>query len=357
MAEYPTAVIIAQSLKGSFAARSVGSALRRGLEGLGVGAKVILASDGGDGFLDSLPLVERERVSSSDPLLRPIQAEVGWLDDATAAVESRLACGLSLLQPSERNPLVTSTRGVGQLIDHAVAKGARRIWVGLGGSATMDGGVGMARAWGWEALDHAGEPLPDGGGSLHKLSSLRAGRTPEAEIVALTDVQNPLIGDRGARVYASQKGASPAAEDQLAAGLARVAETAAMIMPNPPVTAPGSGAAGGLAFGLAVFGGARLEAGAPWVLAQAGFDAALAGASVVLVVEGAFDRTSLEGKLTGEVIGRARSAGVPLLLLSPSATDVPRGVEVETGGGEWSLQDLERHAAEGVARVLRLSRP
>lgn len=349
--------IVAQSLKGSFASPAVADALRRGVEGLGVRVTVLLASDGGDGLLEALPLVRRIAYPSSDPLLRPIEAEVGWLDDTTAVIESRLVCGLGLLRPSERNPLVASTRGVGELIDRVAADGARRIWVGLGGSATMDGGVGMARAWGWEPLDERGRPLTEGGGSLLHLATFREGRMPDVDLVAVADVRNTLVGSRGARVYARQKGASADAEERLAAGLERLAEWVAATMPNSPVVMPGSGAAGGLGFGLVVFGAARMEPGASWVLDQVGFDAALRAASVAVVVEGAFDRTSLEGKLTGEVMARAERAGVPTLLLAPQATDLPPGLEVETGGGEWSLRDLEQHVADGVARILRLSRP
>ncbi|MGD2134917.1 MAG: glycerate kinase [Gemmatimonadales bacterium] len=349
--------MVAQALKGTLDAPAVRAALHRAALAAGVEPIVVTGSDGGDGLLDAVSLVDEAVYPASDPLLRPIDVRVGWLDGETAVVESRLACGLSLLGEAERRPLQTSTRGVGELIDRMAREGARRVVVGLGGSATMDGGVGMARAWGWIPRDAGGRELAPGGGSLVQLAGFDRGAAPAVDLVGLTDVANVLTGTDGARVYAAQKGASPEAEERLAAGLERLAEVAAALAPAQPVALPGAGAAGGLGFGLVFFGGARLEPGAEWVLQRVGFADALAGAALLVTVEGAFDRTSLAGKLTGAVIGAGEDAGVPVLLLAPRATHVPPGVELETGGGIWSAADLEAHAERGIRRVLRLSQP
>jgi glycerate kinase len=352
-------VVVAQPFKETLTLAEVAAALAAGVGAAGGEPVPLGGSDGGDGLLDALGsrLVRRTTHPVEDPLGRPIGAAIGWLDDQTAVVESRLACGLSLVEPGERDPLVTSTRGVGLLIADAVAAGARYVFVGLGGSATMDGGVGMARAWGWVPRDAAGAELAEGGGVLVELATLEPGARPEAELVGLCDVRNPLTGPRGSRVYAAQKGASPPEVDRLAAGLERLAAVAAADGEGSLGDAPGAGAAGGLGFGLLYFAGGTLRAGATWVLETVGFGDALRGAALVVTGEGAFDHTSLEGKLTGEVIRQAQEAGVPVVLLAPRVTDAPEGVVVESGGDMWSAADLERRAATVVGHTLRLMAP
>jgi glycerate kinase len=352
-------VVVAQAFKETLPTVEVAAALAAGVRAAGGEPLVLGGSDGGDGLLDALGprLAHRSSHSTEDPLGRPISAEIGWLDGATAVVESRLACGLSLLEPGERDPLVTTTRGVGLLIREAATAGARRVYVGLGGSATMDGGVGMARAWGWVPREASGAALAEGGGALVELAVLEPGTRPGAELVGLCDVRNPLTGPRGSRMYAAQKGASPAEAERLDSGLERLAAAAATTGKGTLSDAPGAGAAGGLGFGLLYFGGGSLHEGAKWVLETVGFADALKDAALVVTGEGAFDRTSLEGKLTGEVIRQAQEAGVPAVLLAPEVAGAPDGVVVESGGGVWSAADLERHTGAAVARALRLMAP
>ncbi len=351
----PRVVVVAQPFKETLTAAEVAGALEAGVRRAGGAPAVVIGSDGGDGLLEALSaeIVNRTTYRVEDPLLRPVEVTVAWLDAGTAVIESRLACGLSLLNPAERDPRVTSTRGVGSLIGCAVADGAQRVIVGLGGSATMDGGVGMARAWGWIPRAVDGSPLAEGGGALTELRALDSGDRPPAELIGLADVASPLIGPRGAWVFARQKGASDETMKALDAGLERLVEVAGA-SGRELASRPGSGAAGGLGFGLLHFGAGSLVPGAAWVLERCGFVQALNGASLLVVGEGAFDRTSSEGKLSGVALSRARDAGVPALLLAPSATDVPRGVEVETGGGFWDAGALEEHTVQGVTRALRL---
>jgi glycerate kinase len=356
----PMVAAVAQAFKESLSVGEVAAAFEAGIREAGGEPLVLLASDGGDGLLDALaPAVVRWSVHRvSDPLLRPLDGvPIGWLDDGSAVIESRLACGLGLLATAERDPLVTSTRGVGELIAQAVGAGAGTVFVGLGGSATVDGGVGMARAWGWVPRDAEGRELPEGGGALVGLAAMDAGRRPDALVVGVSDVASPLLGPRGARVFASQKGASPEDAERLAAGLERLAEVVGEGGPLGLSACVGAGAAGGLGFGILQFARGRLEAGAAWVLDRVGFDHALAGAALLLLGEGRFDRTSLEGKLTGVALSRAVERGVGVALVAPHAEQIPERVVAETGGGRWDAAELSRRAASAVRRALRLLGP
>lgn len=351
-------VAVAQAFKGSLSLAQVGNALEQGIREAGAQAVVLWASDGGDGLLDAIGsgLTRRTSHTVAGPLGAPIKALAGWLDAETAVVESRLVCGLSLLDMSARDPLRTTTLGVGQLVSALSDAGATKVLVGLGGSATMDGGVGMARAWGFVPVGANGDALPEGGGALAHLGGFIKGRAPTAALVGLADVRNPLTGPRGSRVYASQKGAGPEAVERLALGLECLAGVAAAEGKGALAGEPGAGAAGGLGFGIRYFGGGTLMDGAAWFLERAGFQGMLRDAALVVTGEGAFDATSLDGKLTGQVLAAAQRAGVPAALLAPRAEDVPAGVVVESGGGEWDATELARRVRAAVERALRAPR-
>jgi glycerate 2-kinase len=268
-------------------------------------------SDGGDGLLDAVlpPGSLRERLSVTGPLGVQVTGELGWIDPETAIFASATACGMALLKPEELDPLRATTRGVGELVWEATERGARTVVVGLGGSATVDGGSGAALGLGWSLVDAAGAALPEGGGSLVRLADLREGWALSASVVALADVTTPLVGaDGAAAVFGPQKGAGPEGVKLLSRGLERLADLMARHGHPELATVSGGGAAGGLGAGLAFFAKARLTAGAEWVLARIGFDAALAKAQLVITGEGAFDRTSLVGKASGEVVRRAQAA-------------------------------------------------
>lgn len=349
-------LVVAQAFKGSLSAGVVARAIAAGVR-LGGGAPdVIVGSDGGDGLLQALEpaALGRSEHETVDPLGRPIRVPVLWLDRGTALIESRMVIGLSLLAAHERNPSVTTTRGLGLLIEAVRVQGAGAVVVGLGGSATVDGGLGMARPWGWVPLDRHGRELPEGGGALQRLERLRPGRRPPVTTTALCDVTTPLVGAQGAaQLFARQKGARPEDVPRLAAGLARLARVVEPLLGREVALLPGSGAAGGVGFGLVAFAGAHLVPGARWVLERAEFGERLARAHGVVVCEGAFDRTSLAGKLTGVVIGAAAEVGRRVVLLAPAASDVPTGVLVESGGGAWDAATLEDRARRGVERLLR----
>jgi len=317
--------------------REVADALARGARQACPDATVLACpvSDGGDGLLEAvLPAnALREPVEVAGPLGQPVQATLGWLDERTAIFESASACGLRLIPPGSLDPLRATSRGVGELIAEAVQRGADSVIVGLGGSATTDGGTGAGRGLGWTFTTANGSALPEGGGSLVNLSDFSSGWPFEARLIALADVTTPLTGPAGAaRVFAPQKGATGDQVDLLAAGLERLAALFARHGRPNLALAPMGGAAGGLGAGLVHFAEATLVSGAEWVLERVGFDAALAGADLVLTAEGRFDATSMAGKVVGEIVRRAHTARRKVVVVAAEARDMI-GVHVVDGGG------------------------
>jgi len=357
----PVILIAPAAFKGTLGPRQVAEALATGVRRAVPGAAVLECpvADGGNGLLDVvLPAgALRERLSVTGPIGDSVSAEMGWIDGETAIIESASACGLSLVEPEDRDPMRTTTRGVGELIWTAADRGARTIVVGLGGTATVDGGTGAARGFGWTFENAAGAQLPDGGGALIELASFRSGWGLGARIVALADVATPLLGPNGAApVFGPQKGARPEEIPQLAAGLARLAELWAQAGRPELGTIPMGGAAGGLGAGLAFFAKAELTGGANWVLERAGFDAALAKADLVITAEGIFDKTSLVGKAPGEVVRRAQVAKKKVAVVAGRVEGLI-GVHTVGGDGDGRMLDASALArmAEQVAReALRL---
>ncbi len=357
----PVILVAPAAFKGTLGPRQVAEALAAGVRRAVPGAAVLECpvADGGNGLLDVvLPAgALRERLSVTGPIGDSVSAEMGWIDGETAIIESASACGLALVEPEDRDPMRTTTRGVGELIWTAADRGARTIVVGLGGTATVDGGTGAARGFGWTFENEAGEHLPDGGGSLIDLASFRSGWGLGARVVALADVATPLLGTSGAApVFGPQKGARPEEIPQLAAGLARLAELWSQAGRPELGTMPMGGAAGGLGAGLAFFAKAELTGGASWVLERAGFDAALAKADLVITAEGIFDKTSLVGKAPGEVVRRAQAAKKKVAVVAGRVEGL---IGVHTVGGDGDGRMLDGSAlaqmAEQVAReALRL---
>src|SRR2546422_559907 len=242
-----------------------------------------------------------------------------------------------------------TTRGVGELVWEAVERGAKTVVVGLGGSATVDGGTGAARGLGWEFLDAAGASLPEGGGSLAQLAEFDGGWGIAARVIALADVTTPLVGSRGAApVFGPQKGAGPEGVKHLSRGLERLAELMARHGRGDLATLPGGGAAGGLGAGLVCFAKAELTRGADWVLERVGFDAALAKAQLVITGEGTFDKTSLVGKASGEVVRRAQAAKTRVAVVAGKVEGL---VGLHALDGEGRVLDAAGIAALGERAV------
>jgi glycerate 2-kinase len=352
----PVILVAPASFKGTLGPRQVAEALAAGVRRAFPEALVLECpvADGGNGLLDVvLPAgALRERLQVTGPVGEPVTAELGWIDGETAILESASACGLALVEPEMRDPLHTTTRGVGELIWTAADRGAKTVVVGLGGTATVDGGTGAARGLGWTFETAAGEPLPEGGGSLVDLAVMGPGWGLPARVVALADVATPLLGPEGAApVFGPQKGARPEEIPRLTAGLTRLAELWGRAGRPELDTLPMGGAAGGLGAGLAFFARAELERGAVWVLERAGFDAALAKADLVITAEGTFDRTSLVGKAPGEVVRRAQAAKKKIAVIA-GRVEAMIGLHAVGGSDDGRMLDAPALAqmAEQVAR-------
>ncbi|HEX6755740.1 MAG TPA: glycerate kinase [Mycobacteriales bacterium] len=327
-------------------------------------------SDGGTGFVDVLAASldgDVVPVPTTDPLGRPVVGAV-LVAGGTAYVESAQATGLHLLTAAERDPLVTGSAGLGTLLAAAAEYGARTVVVGLGGSATNDAGAGMLGSLGVLPLDAAGIVLPPGGLALAALDRFEgAPQLRGVELVAATDVDNPLVGPHGATaVFGPQKGLRPEDRDRLDAALARFAEVAERDVPGAPAglaTMPGAGAAGGLGAALYALGGRR-AAGIELVGDAVGLDAALDGADLVVTGEGSFDVQSLRGKVASGVAAAAAGRGLPCLVLAGQVSVGRReaaaaGVEAayavadQAGSVEAALAYPHDRLADLAARVAR----
>lgn len=321
----PISILIApDSFKGSLSAEEAAQAMREGVRDALPDARVriIPLSDGGEGLLSVLlPALGGELCTSMVCGPMPdqrIKARWGYVESSrTAIVEMAEAAGLGLVPVGVRNPLIATTFGVGELITCALDRGARTLLIGIGGSATNDGGAGMAQALGVQLRDDAGKEIARGGAALLRLCSIETGgidpRLNSTAVLVACDVRNPLTGPEGSSaIFGPQKGASPGDVALLEAALTRYREllrTAARI--DVEHTA-GSGAAGGLGAGLLAFCGATLLRGIDLVLDQTGFDAALAGVDLVLTGEGRIDEQTRYGKVLSGVLSRAQCRGVPV---------------------------------------------
>ena len=312
-------ILAPDSFKHCLRAEEICRYLAEGLAGAEVLA--IPLADGGEGTLEAAEAVrpqgKRITVPVSGPLGKMVDAAF-FLDDGTAVIESAAACGLELIRPEERDPRRATTSGVGELIAHAAAHRAKRCMIGLGGSATVDGGYGMLAALGVKFLDAAGNPLPSAG-ALSQIAGcdLSALRRDLPALDAAADVENPLCGENGAaEVFGPQKGADPETVRELSAALERYQTIVSQAF-SKPLSAPGDGAAGGLGFALRMLG-ARRESGAELLLQWSDFDRKIRGASLVITGEGRSDMQTLQGKLPLIVARHARNAGVPAILVSGS---------------------------------------
>lgn len=372
-------VLAPDSFKGSLSATDVCLAMEEGIRRVFPNADVarLPMADGGEGTIESLIHALGGSVREAtvrDPLGRDVRARYGVLADGrTAVVELAQASGYALLEAGERNPLVASTYGTGQLVARCLDEGYRRVLLGLGGSATNDAGAGMLRALGAKFLDSAGRELPEGGGSLGALRRIDLSgldpRLAETTVTAVTDVRNPLCGEQGAsRVYGPQKGASEADAARLDAALANFAAVARQQSGRDVAEVPGAGAAGGVGAGALAFLGAELRPGFPLLAELYRFGERIAGADLVLTGEGRLDAQTLSGKVVAGVCELARGHGVPVAALVGSAALTGDGMDaiglaaaLSIVNGPCSLDDAVANAyawtadrAEQLMRLLRL---
>jgi len=321
------AVIAIDSFKGSVSSSEGGAALARGLLQVCPDweVQVVPVGDGGEGTLQAVYAAvggEQVQCEVSDPLGRPVKAWFLLLPDRkTALIELAQASGLPLLAEDERNPLETTTYGTGQLIKEAVRRGARRIVLTVGGSATNDGGTGIATALGVRFLDSQGRALPPVGRSLREIERIDDSQVPRefktVKFEVATDVRNPLYGPKGAAfVYAPQKGADREAVLALDEGLRRLGEVLRAATGRSVAEEPGAGAAGGVAASLVALFDARIMDGFDTVASLVQLDEKLSGAHVVVTGEGKLDAQTLQGKVPLGVARRAASLGVPTVAVA-----------------------------------------
>ena len=325
-------VIAPQGFKEGLTGIEVARAAAVGAERVWDDAEIVLlpVADGGDGTLQSLVDASGGHIVTSvvdDPLGRSIDADWGALGDGTTAVIEMARCsGLALLSTAERDPLIASTFGVGQLMLKAVRSGYRKLIIGIGGSATNDGGAGMAQAIGASLSDVRGREIVRGGAALLDLDRINVqGITPEiqeTEIEVACDVNNPLCGPTGASaIFGPQKGADNDAVNLLDDALKRFSEIIERDVGRSVTQLPGAGAAGGLGAGLLAFTNATLRPGADIVMDALEVDARLEGAALVIVGEGQIDRSTVFNKAPVAVASRAKSRGIPTIAITGSLGD------------------------------------
>ncbi len=328
-------VIAPQAFKGCLSASQVAQTIEQGVKRAAPDAECVLlpVADGGEGTVQAMVGATGGRTVHarvSGPLGATINSFFGILgtgpsssEPLTAVIEVAAACGLPLLPVNARNPRITTTRGVGELIRKAVERGCRRLIIGLGGSATNDGGAGMAQALGVSLRDRRGHELPPGGAALARLSQISVARLlpklRDVEVLVACDVTNPLCGPEGATaIYGPQKGAKPAMITELDQALAHYADIIKRDLYKDVRDIPGAGAAGGLGAGLMAFLDAKLIPGAPLILDMMRLDDHLREAALVFTGEGRIDKQTAYGKAVATVAERAKRHGVPVIALAAS---------------------------------------
>lgn len=336
-------LIAPDSFKGSLTAMQAARAIEAGIKDIFPDCATVLlpVADGGEGTIDALVSAtggSYVTVTVSDPLMRPVRAVYGVADAGrTAVIEMAAASGLPLLSRFERNPMRTTTYGTGELIRDALARGCRRLLIGIGGSATNDGGTGMLQALGYRFLDREDRTLGTGGEILDRIAAVDTSRVmpelSEAECRVACDVANPFYGPEGAaNVYAPQKGADAAMTRMLDEGLRNFADVVRAHCGCDVSLVPGAGAAGGVGGALLAFLGAELVPGARMVLNAIGFGDKIGGADLVITGEGKLDRQTLMGKAPQGVLEAAGTAGVPVIAIGGCVEDADLLLEAGFSG-------------------------
>ncbi|MEK3912367.1 glycerate kinase [Paenibacillus sp. FSL H7-0331] len=357
-------IIAPDSFKGSISASNAAQAIERGIKRYMPHAQTILVpvADGGEGTLDCLIAAAggvKLSATVTGPLGAPVTAAYGLLEpDQTAVIEMATASGLYLIPSEERNPLLATTYGTGELIRHALNAGCRSFLLALGGSATNDGGAGMLQALGMRLLDSEGNSVGYGGGTLDRIASIDDSnwdpRIAESRFLIASDVQNPFIGPDGAsRVFGPQKGASPEMVEQLELNLTAWADIIAIKTGKRVHQLPGAGAAGGISGAFLAFFPASIKRGIDIVIEYSHLRDHLQAADLVITGEGQIDFQTASGKTPMGIAQEAHKLGVPTICLAGS---VGRGIEAlyEVGitsvhsivTGPMTLQEAMSRASE-----------
>jgi len=319
-------LIAMDSFKGNFDSLTVAGIVERGIRKVYKDATIdkVAIADGGEGTVDAIVKTlngRYERIEVTGPMGSKVIAKYGIVDGNTAVIEMAEASGLALVPENERNPLRASTYGTGELILDAINKGCTRIIMGIGGSATNDGGTGMARALGARFLDSEGKELDEGGGSLDSLARIDISGMNEkiasTEFIVACDVTNPLYGEKGASaVFGPQKGADSEMVKTLDNNLRHYSEIVKRDLGIDVANEPGTGAAGGLGYGLMVFCKARLTKGIEMVLDTIKIENRMKDVDVVITGEGRVDGQTVFGKVPVGIAARAKKFGKPVFAIA-----------------------------------------
>ncbi|MBM7653871.1 glycerate kinase [Neobacillus cucumis] len=343
-------VLAPDSFKESMSSKRAALAMEKGIKAVFPNAECVIVpmADGGEGTVESLVSVSNGEMIKTEvigPLGEKVIAEYGLLGQGkTAVIEMASASGLELIKQGDRNPLLTTTYGTGQLIIHALNKGVTRLLIGIGGSATNDGGMGMLQALGVSFKDQSGDELPFGGGALHRLHSIDMSgldeRINRVKIDVACDVTNPLIGENGASaIFGPQKGATPEMITVLDQNLAHFAEVTKKQLGQDIAHMDGAGAAGGLGAGLMAFLNAQLKKGIDLVIEYTGLEERIKGADYVFTGEGSIDGQTLFGKTPYGVANIAKKYSVPVIAFTG-----------RVGNGVESLYDNGFNAIIGILK-------
>ncbi|HSU36036.1 MAG TPA: glycerate kinase [Propionibacteriaceae bacterium] len=357
-------LIAPDKFKGCLTAVGVAEALQLGLldERPGLDVTVLPVADGGDGTVDAALRAGYSEcvVDASGPTGQPLRTAYALAGDR-AVIELAAVVGLDLLPDGRLDPLGATTYGLGLVIKDAIARGATEIVLGLGGSASTDGGAGLAQALGARLLDASGADLPPGGGALAGLAKvdlapLRA-TLGTTRIIVATDVDNPLLGPNGAAaVFGPQKGASPADVATLDAALANWSRVVSGTIGRDEATRPGAGAAGGAGYAALALLNASIHPGIELILALIDFEARLPGADLVITGEGSLDEQSLAGKAPIGVARAAGTAGVPVVAVAGRSLLSPLRLAQAGIAAAYPLSDLEPDPQQSIANAAPLLR-
>ena len=329
------AVIAIDSFKGSLSSVEAGEAAADGIRAVYENAETLVSplADGGEGTVSAIVSAtggEMCRVTVTGPLGTPVLAEYGYIEARdTAVIEMSAAAGITLLSPEKRNPLYTTTYGVGEMILDAIKKGCRRFLVGIGGSATNDGGVGMLSALGFSFLDKDGREIPRGAIGLASLAKIETKNAhpalSECEFRIASDVENRLCGEKGcSAVFGPQKGATPEMVRDMDTWLSHYAVLTAKATGRDMKETAGAGAAGGIGFAFLSYLNSRLQSGIDLVIAETALEEKIRDADVVVTGEGRLDSQSVMGKAPVGVARLAKKYGKPVIAFAGCVTEDAR---------------------------------
>ena len=374
-------VVLMDSFKGSITSAEAGNAVKEGILAVDKAARIAVYpfADGGEGTLEAFLSADKDsrkiKVNVSDPRGRRTEAYYGVLRDDMAVIEIAQAAGLCLLSDEERDPLHTTTKGVGELIKHAISEGCRKFIIALGGSATNDCGIGMLKELGFEINNDKGFPVDDGAMGLSKAVTVRDNNViphlKECSFTIACDVKNPLYGKNGAsHVFAPQKGALPEDIEKMDKWMEDFSDMVRESYPNAEPFSEGAGAAGGLGFAFRTFLNGHMEPGAEVLLKRTGIEEQISKADLIITGEGRIDEQTCMGKVPIRIAEIAKKYGKPVIAIAgcvgkgyekchESGIDVifptvSRPMRIQEAMGKETAKENVKRTAYEIARLIKM---